>query len=126
MENFTRGLTESTRVSKSLVANVAYQGLFVAVNKHMLGESLFCRKTLVACWTNMRLVCKLVLAAGAKRSQPLRQLTANMCLHVPLDLASLWKPCSAGFAARTVVPAATEPLGPFLGVLDVGFRRMLE
>ena len=114
-------LTESTRISECLVADVAYERLLVAVDEHVLGKSLFGRKTLVACRADMRLVYGLLLAGTATEQKSCMQLTANMCLHVSLDLASLRKPCGTGVAPWTVVPAATEPLGTFLRMLDVGF-----
>ena len=55
-------ITESTRVSKRLVADAADQGLLVAVDEHVLGEGLLRREALVTCWTDMRLVCGPVLA----------------------------------------------------------------
>lgn len=53
-------------------------------------------------------------------------LTANMGLHVPLNLAPLREPGRVRVAARTIVPAAAESLSTLLGVFDVGFRGVLE
>ena len=114
-------LTESTRISECLVADVAYQRFLVAVDEHVLGKSLFRRKPLVACRADMRLVYSLLLAGMATEQKSCMQLTANMCLHVSLNLAPLREACGTGVAPWTVVPAATESLGTFLSVFDVDF-----
>lgn len=114
-------LTQSAGVSKGLVADIAYERFFVAVDKHVLRESLFRRKALVARGTNMGFVYGTFLVRVEGGAKVIAQLTANMSLHVSLDLAPLGEPCGSGLAAWTVVPAATEALDPFLSMLDVSF-----
>ena len=43
------------------MADIAYERLLVAVNKHVLRESLFRREALVACGTNMGFVYGMLL-----------------------------------------------------------------
>jgi hypothetical protein len=99
--------SQSAGVSKGLVADIAHERLLIAVDKHVLCESLFRREALVACGTNMGFV-------------------ANMSLHVSLNFAPLGEPCSASLTAGTIIPTATEALNPFLSMLDMSFRSVLE
>ena len=113
-------LTQGAWVSECLVADVADEGLLVAVDEHVLREGLLCREALAACWADVRLVWDAVSEKYCTICTK-GSLTPNMRLHMPLNLAPLRKPSSTGFAPRTVIPATTEPLLPLLGVPDVRF-----